>query len=220
LDTDVGRPITHISHFLVDEDPIEAILSVQKSNKEIFKEIKTIDNRYFLMRVLPYTIGPKLFSGTVLAFTEITEVKAASDALLRSQQLFLAVADTSPCLVWLSGTDKLCFWFNKTWLDFTGRTMEEEQGNGWVSGVHPEDRERCIQIYISAFDKREKFEMCYRLKHHSGEYCMLKDYGTPRFSERGEFLGYIGSCVDISVQLALEEELKTLKGGLASDGNH
>lgn len=216
LDSDIGRPITHISHYIVDCDPIEAIRAVQSSNKELVREVRIADKRYFLMRILPYSIGPKMFSGTILSFTEITEIKAASEALQRSQQLFQAVADTSPALVWMSGVDKLCFWFNKTWLDFTGKSLEAEQGNGWLSGVHPDDKEVCLDIYSSAFDKREPFQMCYRLRHASGEYRMIDDRGTPRFSDAGEFQGYIGSCVDLSYQLKLESELASLRAGAGS----
>jgi len=207
LDSDIGRPITHIAHFLAGEDPVESIRKVQLSATELVKEVRSVDNRWYLMRVLPYTIGPKAFSGTVLSFTEITEINEAEAALRKSERRFAAVADTSPALVWMSGLDKACFWFNKTWLDFTGRTMEQEYGNGWAEGVHPEDFERCLKIYTTAFDRREPFRMSYRLRKADGEFGLIDDCGYPRFDENSVFLGYVGSCLDITEKTGLETKL-------------
>ena len=149
------------------------------------------------MRILPYSIGPKIFSGTVLSFTEITEVKAAEAARRAMERMFEAVADSVPVLVWMSGLDKKCFWFNKAWLDYTGRSMQEELGDGWISGVHPEDLDRCVATYVQAFEKREPFSMRYRLRRADGSYGLLEDSGAPRFDENSVFLGYVGSCAII-----------------------
>jgi two-component system CheB/CheR fusion protein len=195
LDADIGRPITHIPHYLVGEDPVEDIKRVQASAKEFSKEVRTTDGRWFLMRVLPYTIGPRVFSGTVLSFTDITEVKSAEAARRSLEQMFEAVADSVPVLVWMSGPDKKCFWFNKTWLGYTGRTMDQERGDGWASGVHPEDLDRCVATYVAAFDKREPFSMKYRLRSADGTHHWIEDVGTPRYDENSLFLGYVGSCV-------------------------
>jgi two-component system CheB/CheR fusion protein len=157
-------------------------------------------------------VGPKIFSGTVVSFTDITEVKDAQAAHLESERRFAAVADTSPALVWMSGTDKACFWFNKTWLDFTGRTTEQEKGDGWTTGVHPEDLPGCLATYVGSFDRRETFSMNYRLRRHNGEYRWLRDDGQPRYNQAGEFIGYIGSCLDITEEVQLREQLETLKG--------
>jgi PAS domain S-box-containing protein len=119
------------------------------------------------------------------------------EKLLASEALFRQVADSAPSLMWLSGTDALCTWFNKLWIDFRGRTMEQEVGNGWAEGVHNEDFARCLEIYLSNFEARTPFRMEYRLRRADGEYRWLFDHGVPRFSEAGAFLGYIGSCTDI-----------------------
>ena len=110
---------------------------------------------------------------------------------------FMVMANSAPVLLWVSGTDKLRFFFNKFWLQFTGRTMAQESGNGWTEGVHPEDFERYLKIYTKAFDKREEFKMEYRLRCFDGQYRWILDNGVPHFTKDKNFAGYIGSCVDI-----------------------
>jgi PAS domain S-box-containing protein len=141
----------------------------------------------------------------------IEELKRA-DAVLRetreSEQRFRLVADTAPVLIWMSDTDKLCTYFNKPWLYFTGRSMEQEFGNGWAEGVHPDDFQRCLNTYTQSFDSREKFGMEYRLRRHDGEYRWVLDIGVPRFNEDGSFAGYIGIAVDISDRKKTEQALQ------------
>jgi PAS domain S-box-containing protein len=127
-----------------------------------------------------------------------------------SEDRFRLVANTAPVKIWMSGTDKLCTYFNERWLRFTGRTMEEELGNGWTNGVHPDDLDLCMSTYGAAFDRREGFQMEYRMRRHDGEYRWLLDTGVPRFSQ-GEFAGYIGSCVDVTDRKVAEEALASLE---------
>ena len=118
---------------------------------------------------------------------------------------YQVLIDQAPILIWRSGKDALCDYFNDRWLDFTGRTLEQELGNGWAEGVHPDDYDRCLEIYMGSFKKRKTFEMNYRLKRHDGEYRWLFDRGGPYF-EDGEFAGYIGACVDITERIEMESE--------------
>ena len=131
-----------------------------------------------------------------------------AEALLReSEARFRALADTAPVLVWMSGLDKGCTYFNQPWLTFTGRTYEQERGAGWAEGVHPDDMAHCLATYEQSFDARIPFSMEYRLRRADGIYRWVLDIGIPRLTPQGEFVGYIGSCVDITEQrLLLERE--------------
>jgi PAS domain S-box-containing protein len=139
------------------------------------------------------------------AIRDITQRRRTEEALRESERRFRLVADTAPVLIWMSGTEKLCDYFNKSWLEFTGRSMEKELGNGWAEGVHPDDFDRCLQTYLQSFDRRESFRMEYRLRRHDGEYRWVLDIGVPRFNEDGSFAGYIGTCVDVTDHKRLEQ---------------
>jgi PAS domain S-box-containing protein len=153
-------------------------------------------------------------NNSVSFILDLTERKQAIEALQESEERFRHMADTAPVLIWMSGPDKLCNYFNKGWLDFTGRTMEQELGNGWVQGVHPGDLQHCLDTYMKAFDARQDFKMEYRLRHFDGEYRWIFDMGVPRFTPDGSFLGYIGSCMDISDRKQAEAEIQQLNESL------
>jgi PAS domain S-box-containing protein len=146
--------------------------------------------------------------GGIGVIRDITERKWAEEQLLETQDRFRNMADVSPVLLWMSGTDALCTFFNQTWLSFTGRTLAEEWGLGWAEGVHFEDFQRCVDLYLDAFGQRRVFEMEYRLRRADGEYRWVLDRGTPRYTPDGTFAGYIGSCVDITERRAAEGELR------------
>ena len=160
---------------------------------------------------------------------EVAERERREQVLHESEERFREMADTSPVMMWVAGPDKLCTFFNRGWLEFTGRTMEQEVGNGWTQRVHPDDLDRCVDIYSAAFDARRTFQMECRVRRADGEYRWLLGNGVPRFAPGGVFAGYIGSSIDITeVKHALHsavasQKLETvghLAGGIAHDFNN
>lgn len=133
---------------------------------------------------------------------------------------YQALIEQAPILIWRANKDTLCDYFNERWLAFRGRTAEQEYGNGWAEGVHPEDLDRCLEIFQDSFAKQRIFEMEYRLMRYDGIYRWIFDRGVPYYEDNGEFAGYIGSCIDVTerveaqaaLKFKLEEELRTLKG--------
>ena len=119
-------------------------------------------------------------------------------ALAESEARFRRVADAAPVLIWMSDQSRRCTFFNRGWLEFTGRKHEQELGDGWANGVHPDDLAHCLDVYTKSFDAREPFAMQYRLRRHDGVYREILDRGVPRFRVDGAFEGYIGACTDVT----------------------
>ncbi|MGY4431189.1 PAS domain S-box-containing protein [Bradyrhizobium sp. F1.13.1] len=122
---------------------------------------------------------------------------------------FCEAMDAAPVMIWVSGIDKRCLWFNRPWLDFTGRDILEELGDGWAEGVHPEDLDRCLETYVRHFDARADFRMEYRLRRHDQTYRWIDDTGIGRYARDGSFLGYIGSCTDVDQHKEMQSELRS-----------
>ncbi len=135
--------------------------------------------------------------GTLQDITEDADRKKAEAKLKESEEKFRTLANTAPVLIWVADADKLYNYFNKGWLEYTGRSMNLEIGSGWADGIHPEDFAHYHDTYVSSFDARQEFIMEYRLKRYDGEYHWIQDHGIPRFSSKGIFEGYIGTCIDI-----------------------
>jgi len=151
-------------------------------------------------------------SNDVLHAATLTRELQASEADLReSEDRFGIVADAAPVLIWMAGVDKLCTFFNRPWLEFTGRSLKQEMGNGWAEGVHPDDLQRCLKIYTEAFDTRKAFVMQYRLRRNDGEYRWISDNGVPRYDAHKNFTGYIGSCIDVTELIIKDQALHDSK---------
>lgn len=126
-------------------------------------------------------------------------VRQEYEKKLRESELqYRNLAESGSALIWTSGTDKLCNYFNNIWLKYTGRTIEQEIGNGWTASIHPDDFDYYNETYYSAFDRKVPFEMEFRLRHASGEYRWMVNMGTPNYNSFGEFIGYIGHFFDIT----------------------
>jgi PAS domain S-box-containing protein len=163
--------------------------------------------RWHLSRAIPVLDA----NGEILKWygtaTDIHDIKQAEESLRESEKRFRTMANNAPMLVWMSGTDKYSAYFNQSWLDFTGRTMEEEIGDRWMEGIHEEDRARCREVFSTTFEAREDFEIEYRLRRFDGEYRWILDKGVPLFTHNGTFKGYIGSCIDITERKQGQEAL-------------
>ena len=146
---------------------------------------------------------------------DISARKLAEEQARESEKRFLLIANSAPVLIWTAGPDKRCTFFNQPWLEFRGRPLEEELGDGWLDGVHPEDLATCRKIYYESFDGRLPFTMEYRLRRHDGKYRWISDRGVPRYDARNQFQGYIGSCVDVTERKEAEAEAERSQQELA-----
>jgi PAS domain S-box-containing protein len=144
---------------------------------------------------------------TLSSLIDISERKRTERALSESEQRFRVMADTAPVLIWTAGPDKSFYYFNKPWLDFTGRTIEEETGEGWMERIHPIDRPQLKAVYDTAFESKEEFRHEFRVRRSDGRERWLLSHGVPRYSVDGTFQGYIGSAVDITERKLDEVEL-------------
>ncbi len=145
---------------------------------------------------------------------DITGRVKAEDALRAGTSRFTVLADSCPILIWETDEDKRCIYFNNRWLAYTGRSMEQELGDGWTQGVHHEDRETCLATFHAAFDNREPFAMEYRLRKADGTYGRIYDQGNPKIDPTGAFTGYIGACTDIT---ELGREIQEQRVGKRAD---
>lgn len=130
---------------------------------------------------------------------------------------YRTLVEAAPNLVWRAGVDGKCDYFNETWLAFTGRSLEQEIGDGWAEGVHPDDLERCVGHYRTCLEQRRAFEMEYRLRRHDGAFRWILDRGSPFHDEHGRFAGFIGSCVDVHERRTAEEAKATFLSLLAHE---
>ncbi len=173
------------------------------------------DGRIIWMRDIVNVLSsggrPRELTGLMI---DVTERKETLSQLHESEQRFRRLADTAPVLVWMSGIDKGCTYCNQPWLDFTGHPLGEQLGSGWTKGVHPEDAAKSWATYAESFDARRGFRMEYRMRRADGQYRWLLNTGVPRFGPDNTFLGYVGSCIDISDLKLAQQELLGLSGRL------
>lgn len=195
-----------------DKENVDEILSGIKDvlNKELqefsieYPCHSPDEQRWFMLRATP--LGGEN-GGAVLAHINITEKKAIEESLRENEVHFRTLADSGQALIWTSGLDMKCNYFNQPWLEFTGRTLEQEIGDGWAEGVHPDDLDRCVKIYINSFQRQERFSMDYRIRYNDGSYRWIQDNGTPRYDSQGIFIGFIGHCLDITDRKDFEAEI-------------
>ncbi|MBD0303980.1 MAG: PAS domain-containing sensor histidine kinase, partial [Tolypothrix sp. T3-bin4] len=166
------------------------------------------EDGHFLLEGNPPDKCPQQNPLILMICEDITAHKQTEELLRESEERFHIMADTAPVMLWMSGSNSLCNFFNQSWLNFTGRSLQQEQGLGWLESVHSEDQDFCLKSYESAFNARAKFQMEYRLKRYDGNYRWILDSGVPRFTSTGNFAGYIGSCIDITERKSAEVTLQ------------
>ncbi len=210
----VGRSIQEVivPDALLDESR-EYVRQVKSGRLEVETIRRRKDGSYVQVSLLAVPVITSLGEqvANYAIYRDITERKRAEERLRESEARFQAMADTAPVMIWMTGTDGLCNYFSKPWLDFTGRTMEQEVGTGWIEGVHPDDVKGCFDCFLPAFEARKPFGMEYRLRRADGEYRWVIESGIPRYTPGGEFAGYIGSNIDITERKRAEEERERLR---------
>jgi PAS domain S-box-containing protein len=214
-----GKPIVEImgaEAFEAIRPHVESVLQGQRVEYEHPVPFARVGARFLRFAYTPDVDESGGVRGWLETISDITERKRAEAALRESEARFNYMADAAPVLIWLSGPDKLRTYFNRPWLQFTGRSLEQELGNGWTEGVHPEDLSRFLNLYAESFDARQEFQIEYRLRRHDGEGRWILDHGIPRFTAGQEFLGYIGSCIDLTERKRAEEALRDSEARLAT----
>ncbi|MEI8247971.1 MAG: PAS domain S-box protein [Lentisphaerota bacterium] len=187
---------------------VRAILHGESCSKEFISRKGSSEQRVIWTKAAPVVDDMGVIQAGIAVVLDITERKKAQLALQESERRFKTMADTAPILLWMSGPGGLCTYFNRRWLEFTGRSLEDELSSGWSDCIHPEDHQQCLYARTKALNARQPFVIEYRLRHNSGEYRWIMDSGVPRFNADGGFLGYIGTGTDITDRKIAEDELR------------
>lgn len=175
-----------------------AVQESQEAQAVILDEHKDGSSFWNELHLSPIRNADQHVTHYVVIHQNVSDRKLAEDRLRSSEQHLRQTMDMLPDMIWIADTTKNCNYFNKTWLEFTGRNIEQERGTGWSQNVHPDDLERCLRTFQEAFDRRDQFRMEFRLRRHDGIYRTIMDVGVPWFEQDGRFIGYLGSCLDIT----------------------
>jgi PAS domain S-box-containing protein len=214
----VGKPVTILVPPELQEEERTILKSTRAGEKVEHYETVRVTKAGKRINV-SLTISPlKDATGRIIGSSkiarDITERKQAEEELRKSEKRFRLMADSAPMLIWLSGPDTHATDFNKEWLKFTGRAMEQELGEGWTVSIHPDDLNQRLETYAQAFEQKQKFISEYRMRRNDGQYRWMLDEGVPRFLDDGMFAGYVGYCLDVTDQREAKAALVELSGRL------
>jgi two-component system CheB/CheR fusion protein len=210
LPADIGRPLGRFRHTLNYPNLEQLITEVIDTASVREREVQDKDGHWYFLRISPYTTIDNRMDGAVIMLVDIDNHKRNEqtikelEAIRESDKRFRSMADQAPVLIWMSDTSKACTWFNKSWLDFVGRPLEKEIGNRWVENIHQEDLQRCLKTYVASFDTRQPFKIEFRLRRYDDQYRWVINNGVPMY-EGEEFIGYIGTCTDITERIEVEQ---------------
>jgi two-component system sensor histidine kinase UhpB len=183
------------------------ILITGAMNEEIAVEVMKAGADDYMIKEHLKRLGPAILNA--IEQGKLKQTKLAAELALKESEIhFRTLADCGQALIWITGIDGQVNYFNQPWLTFTGKPLQEQLGSGWTAGIHPNDLQHRMLTYTEKFEKCEKFSIKYRICHSSGEYRWIQDNGTPRYNSRGEFIGYMGHCLDITEQIVAEENIK------------
>jgi PAS domain S-box-containing protein len=196
------------SPFPVDELPIRRALRGETVNQEELTWGVQGEFRILSMNAAPLINGAGVMDGAVGVALDVTGYKALEASLAESEARFRVIAEKSPVMIWRTDASGRCDYVNQTWIEFRGGSGDQAFTDLWADGLHPDDRDRCLAGYRDAFDRREPFERVYRRLRKDGQYRWISDLGTPYRDPKGAFLGYLGSCVDITERIELETSLQ------------
>jgi PAS domain S-box-containing protein len=205
-----GFPEIKMEKFILSLDEVYRTKKAVRSFDSLVEVIESgeLKTYYFDFEYTPLIDINGDINSIIATTVEVTEKVLARKKIEESEQRFRHVADSAPAMIWMSSADKQCIFLNKAWLEFTGRPMQEQLGEGWVEGIHPEDYHYAFQVYSDAFDRREEFYMEFRLKRRDGIYRWVSDTGKPRLTSNNEFEGFIGACLDIHDQITYQKKLE------------
>ncbi len=209
IPSDIGRSISDITKKFADADFKEDAEAVLTTLVPRSRELKFSNGSWFVQRTLPYRTETNRIEGIVVTFTDITASKQAEERSQASEMRFRMLADSAPVMIWETNPEFSYVFFNRSWLEFTGRSLNQELNRGWNDGIHPEDRDSLLKIRKSCFEALTPFRIEYRLRRSDGQYRWVLDNGVPRYGSNGVFEGYVGTCVDVSDLKKLEGELRT-----------
>jgi PAS domain S-box-containing protein len=208
----LGRPVTHLIPPELQAEEEEILRRMRAGERvahgETIRLTKSGRKIHVSLSVSPVRNAEGVVIGASKIVRDISDRMLAEQGLRASEERFRSVANTAPVLIWMSGADQKLVYFNEPWFSFTGRTMEQESGDGWSQGIHPADRDRYAKVYARSFAAREKFGIEYRLRRYDGQYRWFHGMAVPRFDPEGGFLGYIGTCTDVTEREEIEQRLR------------
>jgi len=188
-----------------------AIKSVEDGKFDMLIRIRRYDNqdlRWVRAKGKVFFGADRLAVRLIGTMMDVTEEKEAEQLVRNSEERLKIIADNVPAMIWMSGNDSFNDYFNNTWLEFTGRTLQEESNEGWLENVHPDDVQRCIHNYNESFRLQKGVYTEYRLRRYDGQYRWIADNSVPRYNAKGEFTGFISACMDIDDQKRFREKIR------------